>query len=561
MNASDSSSGYNVWTGTTWWSGSNNSRVTIQAFDPNPSTLVVEDVKVYRQDDEANEASPGVKYVFNTLWDILSANVPFPVPKSPHGLIVDHGEKTGKEIGVDKAVVTFNDPHPSRDSEDSVTHAMDWKYSIYGSTEPGWHLVNVTREVENGYYQQYRRQANFESELKHQNQQTIGPCFYESDVSICDETDMRQSPYPDATSCVELTTSKKFIPISDSHLQSARSRAASSIREIDSSSMGRFSQKAESSQKLAEKTEGRFHQLVAHRSATAHAEGARAYKRATNGKLDLDKRKREISDLQTDIDECRKNIRYTGRSLNNVVAATAQIEKSLWSAQIWLNQASEILGDNCLPRMQQARYATSALEFARGTYNDARHYRSDLSSAEEQQARGDTIDTLFEQYFTGFYQKAKTEEKSRNGLERSKSEKQTTRYARQCMADYVERGTKRFQSGYKSIAVLDLLIGNAVIGAVEALDSKPLSGIDEDTLTIEQELTIDRYHRITNQDTSSSALPILNVARLEIGDGNVAAAEYEQSNNLDYRHRAYAHYRVANALIDSTDDIEQFFKL
>lgn len=175
VNASDASSEVTGGSEITYWSGSKNSKVRIYADDLNPSTLMFEDVKVYWPDNNQDDAEDETKYILNSVWALLSSQVPFPTPASPFGMILDNDDNSGvKEIDNDAAEITFDDPVPHVEDQDSITHNIDWKYSVRGGLEPGWHYVGVKRNVNNGYYQRYRWETNFNEESEYEKDVLIG---------------------------------------------------------------------------------------------------------------------------------------------------------------------------------------------------------------------------------------------------------------------------------------------------------------------------------------------------------------------------------------------------
>ncbi|WP_245757977.1 hypothetical protein [Natronobacterium haloterrestre] len=545
VNASDDSSDSNTWTGDVWFSGCDNSRVTIEQTGSAPSELVLETVHLYKGDEDDDDfPSEYAEWAFDAVWAIATDSAPFPIP-SPTGLMGVEDEDD-KKTKIDRTTVdiSFDDPTPAIDDESSTTQSVDWKWDVMGTPESGWHHVGANREVERGYYYLSSGQTTFENESEHQLRMISAFCYYRSDSSDCEFDEPPGGITPEESQCCEVDALDLAIDITDSHIEHAQSQAA----EISTVESSEFGEQAKANVDIAEKLDDPFRRLVAYRSAAALAAGSIAQQRARADELDRERLPQHTESLKDKIDSHQSRLAYTGESLPEALAKASEIERSLISSQTWSNQVPKILENNNLDNETRAMYAESGLEFARGNLHDAKIFQEAVDSADH---NGSDYESNIRDQYERFSKAISTR------LSGVSHDGDHASYVLENAEVYFERARERYEQEYIGLALLDLLYARTYIDASSLVASDDLNAKDRDTLTVEQELTTDEFNQMASSAESLIALPILNVAKMELGEGNQCLRDFDIYGTDHYRKRSYVHYRTAQALMELAQDAHE----
>lgn len=560
VNAADDSSEQMPFTTNFYVPGTKNSQVVIEEIGSNQVDLRLPIVELYadRSRDEDDEDYPNewVEYSFDTAWALISSQVSFFVPDPPPGVELDP-ERTdiiSQNISGAFAELEFYDPIPPLGDGYDVTHSANWKWEISGGIEPGWNYVHADRVVDVGEWYLATGAEDFTQKAQHQVALVSAFCIYQDDYSACETDGCSQcikSFDTDTTAstttrdCCDLKYVERPVSISDTHIDAAKMHARTDTAAIDRGEGTRFDRQAKRSFERASDASHVLQELVAYRSAAAHARGSNARAKVKNGNTSLQTVSRHIDSTIAEIERVHDRVEYKGTSVDSALAAAAQIEKNLLSAASWTDSAREAAELNFMSNPTAVKYSESALEFAMGNIDDANRYldawTSNSQATDWTQAVTDAYDTPSSTVRAGLSDSLKVENSG-------------TEYAVQHARSYVDRAAERHRNGYTAAAVVDLLYAAGYVEAVDRLANMTLKEIGIDVHDVEQELTADRYNTLAKNPSTDIQRLLLHYARLEYNSGVEAAGSYRDRGNDHDRKRAYTHYQVADAILDIAEN-------
>lgn len=566
VNATDDASDSDS-VGNTYTAGSNNSRVEIEETGSSEVNLYLANVYPYFQeeDDDNFPNKAFAEYVFDVAWDVMSNAASFYVPPSPPLSIGSEGSETGTErLSGTKMRVTFTDPVPNTEEKFQVTHAVDWKWEVgSGGITPGWNYVGANRLVDNGEWQwNVYAGKTFGPETEHQLNLVSAFCIYQEDETACETPDCSPNyPCPDAETtvagtdrdCCQLTDVRKPLPVTNQHLEAARGRADEVASQFDSASSSQFDRQAAVSRDQAGGMDSMFRELVAYRSASAHGKGATARNRGESGDLDVSTVVERATSVRTDVRSIRDQIAYTGERLDQTVAAAAQVEKSLVSAQTWIQSAQEAREVDHLSGAESAKYGAAAAEFARGNLEDAKNY----------QAVADGLDSAGRDFESELEARYETLAARVPDEMPDVATDDHVEYAVRNVRGYRERAATRREDGFLAAAVLDLLYADAYAAAADRITGLDLSDVNVDRIEAERELTADRYNRLASSIESPVQRFLLRLASLEYNSATESFGGFSADGHTSDGERALAHLAATESVLDaakrvkSTLDVEK----
>ena len=558
VNAADDSRDSN-WAGNIYAPGSYNSRVTLEISGSTSTNLVFGQCYAYTEDEDDDDfpEAAWAEYAFDVAWDIIDEATPFWVPPRPPSIEQDSNE-TSIDDGPDGAFIEYYDPSPPMEDEYTATHSADWRWDSSGPVEPGWNFVRANREVEVGEWMWDDINGwMFEKQREHQLALGTGFCIYTEDETTCETDDCDPCMSTDSSTqrlqdCCQLETVEYPIPVSSEHLQVARSRARNTVEPDSRDSTSRFEQQAVLGFEKGPEMDHRSLELIAYRSATAHARGADARSGVLDGTINPTNVDRHVARTIDDVERIHDRIEYIGESLDEVVAKAGQIEKRLVSALAWTKSALEAFELDYMSAGEQSKYGTSAIEFAHGNLEDAELYRETARNVR-----------------TASTKRTRDVEDLHSTLAiRVSNELETvgdvaddhTEYVVRNVNSYLDRAERRSDDGYLATAVVDLFYAYTYLEAIDYLKSAKFGQVGEQTLELEQELASDQFNEAA-EDAGDIERHLLNVARLEYNTGVEAFGTFLATNDESHANDAYRYFLVTKAMVDAATGIPEEFDL
>ncbi|MFC6954685.1 hypothetical protein [Halorubellus litoreus] len=552
-----------TWTGNIYAPGAKHSRVLIEK-DSTETDLYFANSYVYtddEQDDDMPQAA-WVDYAFDVAWKAIDEATPFFVPPRPPSVGEDTNE-TGKTTGPDGAEFTFYDPTPTTSEEPyTATHSADWRWDASGAVDPGWNYTNANRKVDVGeWLWDVDAGWTFGAEREHQLALSTAFCIYQEDETVCEtdtcsgdlciqSTDTTTSADDDGfqvDDCCTLDTVDRPIPVTDDHLTAARDRARSVSHIPGDQPRTRF--EVQAARGLAEGPEfdGDFRELVAYRSAAAHARGAGARRGVLDGVVNAQNASQRASQLDNEVASTHRQVRYTGERLDAVAAEAGQVEKTLLSARTWADSADAAFDVDHLGDGERVKYAESAIAFAEGNLDDARRYLDATDTAnpqatDQKAALRDLADAL------------ETDVSDALASPRDAVDDHV-RYALRETRSYLDRARSRRDDGFLAAAVVDLVFATGYVRAASDLAETDFATVDEATLDVEAELVADHYNRRAADVTGALERLVLRLGSLEYNSGIEAHGTAVEMADPTEAATALRHYVATESLLDAATSV------
>jgi len=351
---------------------------------------------------------------------------------------------------------------------------------------------------------------------------------------------------------------------SDSHGSQAQDRAEKLTRQMRAQKVrnqsrfrGRFVGKANRFRQAAQEAEPGWEKTIAHRSVGINTRVAIAYQEGKQQQLTEREIRREANRLRNELESSKKRTTYRANSPTQAVVLVGEIERSLTSAEGWIDQVSEILNRDDLSKSQRLAYAAGALEGARGNLNDARllhqQYRSELQDGKNQE-------TTLEDRYAAVHGSVKNQIESA-----SYSENVHASDMNQKADGYLDQAETRYGNGYKAAALLDLLRAQQFVKAAEvtadvtASEHVKSSGnnvghASKQDVYDAKKAAVENLNTTLDGTDNGIVLLLLRNAERQIVGGDEDLRWVLEHPDAQAQQKAYARYIVAHSLADTATD-------
>jgi len=296
-------------------------------------------------------------------------------------------------------------------------------------------------------------------------------------VSIYGTSTKNDKEILESTLKVEIPTIPSLVAINNSLSENAINRAEYLISQAQSTKSNdkeiqRFLQSAIKKLETSKSEKNPWKALIHAREASIEAITAIAYDQAKEGKLSEKDILNEVPKWMNKIQLLKTKLKYNGKNLRESLIITAEVERSLDSAENWLSQAQEILNSNNRPRELRIAYAMGALEAVRGNLEDAEFL---LNSVQK-----DGTDQ--EGTITEMYRKLKEETmlKLDNRTYPKESFANLTFYEAK---GFIKRAETRFNNGFRASATIDIMHAVVLLESLDSLSEVPDPWYNNTTIT------------------------------------------------------------------------------
>ena len=281
----------------------------------------------------------------------------------------------------------------------------------------------------------------------------------------------------ESTLKVKTPTIPSFVAIDNSLLETAVNRAEYLVSQAQSTQSNdkeiqRLLQSAIKKLDTSKSEKDSWKALINAREASVEAMTVMAYVQAKEGKLSKKDVLNEVPTWASKIKLLKTKLKYNGKNLEQSLIITAEVERSLDSAENWLSQVQEILNSNNRPEELRIAYAMGALEAARGNLEDA---ESLLNSVQK-----DGINQ--EEIVIGMYKRLNKEVMARvnSRIYPKESFANLTAYEAK---GFIKRAESRFNNGFKASATIDIIHAFVLLESLDTLSKVPDPWYTNTTIT------------------------------------------------------------------------------
>jgi len=337
------------------------------------------------------------------------------------------------------------------------------------------------------------------------------------------------------------------LPVTNSSLsQNAINRAEHLILQVQSAKSGegeivqgllnRAIEKVEASKS----EENSWEALEYAREASVEAMMAIAYSQAEEGKLSEKDVLDQVPGWAKEIQLLKTKLNYKGKNLQDALIISAEIERSLDSAESWLKQAPEILSFNEMQREVRIAHAMGGLEAVRGNLEDAEFLLNSVQKdgTDQEGAITDAYEKFYGETTLGVDGRVYPKESFANlNLDETKG--------------FIERAESRFNNGYKAVASTDIMYAFVVLQSIDNLSEVPDPWCSNATITAkdvyqDKEQAVKALNEaIENAEGDQLALYLLQSARseIEVADylvkRSIDLGRFENTESLRLAHACY----------------------
>nr|CCE70290.1 TPA: hypothetical protein PAB0594 [Pyrococcus abyssi GE5] len=271
----------------------------------------------------------------------------------------------------------------------------------------------------------------------------------------------------ESTLKIDIPVIPNLIAMNDSLLETAVNRAEYLISQAQSTQLNdeeiqRLLQSALKKLEISKSEKDPWKALINAREASVEAVTVIAYAQAKKGKLSEEDVLNEIPAWASKIQLLKTKMKYNGEDLEQSIIITAEVERSLDSAENWLSQAQEILNLKNMSRALRIAYAMGALEAVRGNLEDAEFL---LSSVQK-----DGIDQ--EEVFVRIYKRLSKEASSRLD-DKAYPKESFANLTLHAAEEFIKRAESRFNRGFKALAIIDIMHALVLLESLDALSEVP----------------------------------------------------------------------------------------
>jgi hypothetical protein len=337
------------------------------------------------------------------------------------------------------------------------------------------------------------------------------------------------------------------LPVTNSSLsQNAINRAEHLILQVQSAKSGegeivqgllnRAIEKVEASKS----EENSWEALEYAREASVEAMMAIAYSQAEEGKLSEKDVLDQVPGWAKEIQLLKTKLNYKGKNLQDALIISAEIERSLDSAESWLKQAPEVLSFNEMQREVRIAHAMGGLEAVRGNLEDAEFLLNSVQKdgTDQEGAITDAYEKFYGETTLGVDGRVYPKESFANlNLDETKG--------------FIERAESRFNNGYKAVASTDIMYAFVVLQSIDNLSEVPDPWYSNATITAkdvyrDKEQAVKALNEaIENAEGDQLALYLLQSARseIEVADylvkRSIDLGRFENTESLRLAHACY----------------------
>ncbi len=281
----------------------------------------------------------------------------------------------------------------------------------------------------------------------------------------------------EATLKVKTPTIPSFVAINNSLVENAINRAEYLISQAQSTKSNdkeiqRFLQSATKKLETSKSEKDPWKALINARKASIEAMTVIAYAQAKEEKLSEEDILNEVPKWMNKLQLLKAKLKHNGKNLEYSLIITAEVERSLDSAENWLNQAQEILNSNNRPKELRIAYAMGALEAVRGNLEDAELL---LNSVQKDGTDQEGI-------IVEMYRKLNEETMLKLG---------NRAYPKESFANltfyeakgFLKRAETRFNNGFKASATIDIMHALVLLESIDSLSEVPDPWYNNTTIT------------------------------------------------------------------------------
>lgn len=327
---------------------------------------------------------------------------------------------------------------------------------------------------------------------------------------------------------VETPTISSPIAVDNSVLENAINRAehlisqAQSIQSNDKE-IQRFLQSALKKLNTAKSEKDSWKALTNAREASVEAMTVIAYAQAKEGKLSEEDVLNEVPTWMNKLQILKTRLRYNGKNLEYSLIITAEVERSLDSAENWLNQAQEILNSNNRSKELRIAYAMGALEAVHGNLEDAEFLLNSLQKDGSDQ----------EGIITGIYTRFNKEVtlKLDNRVYPKESFANLTLHEAK---EFIKRAETRFNHGSKASATIDVVHAFVLAESLDTLSKVPDPWYTNATITANDIYQAKKQAvQALNEAIKSANGSVLSLYLLRFVDSEIKTADSLVKRSID----------------------------
>ncbi|WP_048152062.1 hypothetical protein [Palaeococcus ferrophilus] len=271
----------------------------------------------------------------------------------------------------------------------------------------------------------------------------------------------------ESTLKVETPTIPSPVAVDNALLEATVNRAEYLISQAQSTTLNdreiqRVMQSAIKKLEISKSEKDSWRALISAREASVEATTVIAYTQAKEGELSEKDVLNEVPNWGSKIQLLKARLKYNGENLEQSLIITAEVERSLESAENWLSQAQEILNLNNRPRELRIAYSLGALEAVRGNLEDAEFLLNSL------QKDGTGQEGNIMEIYTRFNKEVMLK-------------LNTSTYPKESFANLtlreakgvIKRAESRFDKGFRASATIDVIHAFVLAESLDTLSKVP----------------------------------------------------------------------------------------
>ncbi|HDH44525.1 MAG TPA: hypothetical protein ENG66_03935 [Thermococcus sp.] len=327
---------------------------------------------------------------------------------------------------------------------------------------------------------------------------------------------------------VETPTIPSLVAIDNSLLENAINRAeylisqAQSIQSNDKE-IQRFLQSALKKLNISKSEKDSWKALTNAREASVEAVTVIAYAQAKEGKLSEEDVLNEAPTWMNKLQILKTRLRYNGKNLEYSLIITAEVERSLDSAENWLNQAQEILNSNNRSKELRIAYAMGTLEAVRGNLEDAEFLLNSL------QKDGTDQEGIITGIYTRFNKEVTLKLDNRDYPKES--------FANLTLHEakgFIKRAEPRFNHGFKASATIDVMHAFVLAESLDTLSKVPDPWYTNATITANDIYQAKKQAvQALNEAIKSANDNVLSLYLLRFVDSEIKTADSLVKRSID----------------------------
>ena len=289
--------------------------------------------------------------------------------------------------------------------------------------------------------------------------------------------------------------------------------------------------------------ENSWEALASARLASVDAMIAVAYGQAKEGKLNEKDVLDQVPGWAGKIQHLETRLTYKGMSFQDALISRAEVERSLSSADSWLEQVPGILNLDKVPREMRLAQAMGSFEAVRGNLEDAEFLLSSV------QNKGTNQEEVITDAYERFHGKATL------GIDSTVTRGSFAELTFNEAKGFIERAELRFNSGYKASATTDIMCAFITLQILDVLSEVPDPWFGEAVITVE-DIYRDKEQavRALNEAIESAGGDGIELYLLQSVRSDIETADYLIEMNMstitygDTEGLAFAHAFYVRAL-------------